>query len=66
MPRMDGRELATPAAAFRPALPVLFMSGHPDETTRRVLAEVEQPYLQKPFMAEELLSRTAEMLRRVR
>jgi DNA-binding response OmpR family regulator len=66
MPRMDGRELATPAAAIRPALPVLFMSGHPDETTRRVLAEVEQPYLQKPFTAEELLSRTAEMLRRVR
>jgi two-component system cell cycle sensor histidine kinase/response regulator CckA len=66
MPRMDGRELATRVAAIRPGLPVLFMSGHPDETTRRVLAEVEQPYLQKPFTAEELLRRTAEMLRRVR
>jgi len=66
MPRMDGRELATRVAAIRPDLPVLFMSGHPDETTRRVLVEVEQPYLQKPFTAEELLRRTAEMLRRVR
>jgi two-component system, cell cycle sensor histidine kinase and response regulator CckA len=66
MPRMDGRELATRVAAVRPDLPVLFMSGHPDETTRRVLADIEQPYLQKPFTAEELLSRAAEMLRRVR
>ncbi len=66
MPRMDGRELAARVAAVRPDLPVLYTSGHPDETTRRALVEGEQPYLQKPFTAEELLSRVAEMLRRVR
>ena len=66
MPRMDGRELAARVAAVRPDLPVLYISGHPDEATRRALVEGEQPYLQKPFTAEELLSGVAEMLRRVR
>jgi len=66
MPRIDGRELAERAADLRPGLPVLFMSGHPDEATRRVLMEADRPYLQKPFTAEELLSRLEEILRRVR
>jgi CheY-like chemotaxis protein len=66
MPRMDGRELAARVGAVRPDLPVLFMSGHPDEGTRRAVAEAEQSYLQKPFTAEELLGRVAEMLGRVR
>jgi len=66
MPRMDGRELAERSAQVRPALPVLFMSGHPDEATRRVLVEADRPYLQKPFTAEDLMSRVEEMLGRVR
>jgi two-component system cell cycle sensor histidine kinase/response regulator CckA len=66
MPRMDGRELADRSAQVRPALPVLFMSGHPDEATRRVLVEADRPYLQKPFTAEDLMSRVEEMLGRVR
>jgi DNA-binding response OmpR family regulator len=63
---MDGRELAERAAQVRAGLPVLLMSGHPDEATRRVLVEAERPYLQKPFTAEELMSRVEEMLGRVR
>jgi two-component system, cell cycle sensor histidine kinase and response regulator CckA len=66
MPRMDGRELAARVSVVRPGLPVLFISGHPDEGTRRAMAEGEEPYLQKPFTAEELLGRVAEMLGRVR
>jgi PAS domain S-box-containing protein len=66
MPRMDGRELAARVGAVRPDLPVLFMSGHPDETTRRALADADLSYLQKPFTAEELLGRVAEILGRVR
>ncbi|HET7468348.1 MAG TPA: response regulator [Gemmatimonadales bacterium] len=65
MPRMDGRELAERAAETRPGLPVLLMSGHPDEATRRVLVEADRLYLQKPFTAEELMSRVEEMLGRV-
>ena len=66
MPRMDGRELAARVGAVRPDLPVLFMSGHPDEATRRALAEADLSYLQKPFTAEELVGRVTEILRRVR
>jgi PAS domain S-box-containing protein len=66
MPRMDGRELAERASEVRPGLPVLLMSGHPDEATRRVLVEADRPYLQKPFTAEDLMSRVGEMLGRVR
>jgi PAS domain S-box-containing protein len=66
MPHMDGRELAARAARVRPNLQVLFMSGHPDEATRRALIEGDQSYLQKPFTAEELLARLEEVLGRVR
>ena len=66
MPRMDGRELAARVGVVRPDLPVLFMSGHPDEGTLRAMADREETYLQKPFTAEELLGRVAEMLGRVR
>jgi PAS domain S-box-containing protein len=66
MPHMDGRELAERAERIRPGLPVLFMSGHPDETARRTLLETDRPYLQKPFTPEELLSRLGEILGRVR
>ena len=66
MPRMDGRELAERAVKLRPGLPVLLMSGHPDEAMRRVLVEADRPYLQKPFTPEDLMSRVEEMLGRVR
>jgi hypothetical protein len=42
------------------------MSGHPAEVTRRVLVEGDWPYLQKPFTAEDPMSRVEEMLGRVR
>jgi PAS domain S-box-containing protein len=66
MPRMDGRDLAAQVAELRPGLPVLFISGHPDEATRRVLVEADRAYLQKPFTAEELMVRLEEILGRVR
>jgi len=66
MPKMDGRELAERVATLRPELPVLFISGHPDEATRRALVEAGRPCLQKPFTAEELMARLEEMLRRIR
>jgi signal transduction histidine kinase/CheY-like chemotaxis protein len=65
MPRLDGLELATRIEAVRPDLPVLLMSGHPDERTRRALADAKRPYLQKPFTPEELIRRVSELLGRV-
>jgi PAS domain S-box-containing protein len=66
MPRMDGRELAARIGAVRADLPVLFISGHPDEATRRALADTEHPFLQKPFTAEELIRRVGQLLGGVR
>ena len=65
MPRMDGRELAERLGAIQEGLPVLFISGHPDEQATRQLAQGGQPLLQKPFSAEELIARVDDLLRRV-
>ena len=64
MPRMDGWELAQRLAAVDPSLPVLFISGHPDEAAMRHLSESGHPFLGKPFAAEELLGHLQELLRR--
>ena len=65
MPRLDGLELAKRIGTVRPDLPVLLMSGHPDEGARRALADAKHPYLQKPFTPEELIRRVSEVLGRV-
>jgi PAS domain S-box-containing protein len=63
MPRMDGRELAERLDGIQRGVPVLFISGHPDDEATRELAEAEQPFLQKPFSAEELIARLDDLLR---
>ena len=54
MPGLDGRALAAALAELRPGLPVLFMSGHPDDEVIRELTASGKPFLQKPFTGEEL------------
>jgi CheY-like chemotaxis protein len=53
MPRMDGRELGQQVAERRPALPVLYMSGH-DSGPERGLPSLS-PLLPKPFVPVELV-----------
>jgi len=65
MPRMDGPGLVQRLAELRPKLPVLFISGHPDEQAARRIMETGQPFLQKPFSAEELIARVDDLLRGV-
>jgi two-component system, cell cycle sensor histidine kinase and response regulator CckA len=65
MPRMDGHELARRLGDLQPGLPVLFISGHPDEQAMRRVVESGLPMLQKPFTAEELIVRVDDLLRRV-
>ena len=65
MPRMDGLELARNLGESHPALPVLFISGHPDDQAMRHIIASGRPFLQKPFTGEELISRLDELLRRV-
>jgi PAS domain S-box-containing protein len=62
MPGMDGRELSRRLAELAPALPILFISGHPDEAAVRELSQSGRPVLQKPFAAEELMARLQELL----
>ncbi|HWB48570.1 MAG TPA: PAS domain-containing protein [Stellaceae bacterium] len=60
MPGMNGFELARAARQERPDLPVLFVTGFADmarsEDSRR------ETVLQKPFRAEELTAKVAEVL----
>ena len=55
MPRMGGRELAERAAALRPEMKVLFMSGYAEDALLHDVVETERrPFLHKPFTLEEL------------
>jgi PAS domain S-box-containing protein len=56
MPRMGGRELANALRASRPALPILFMSGQPDEVPAEMGADAGEAFIMKPFSPNELAS----------
>jgi FixJ family two-component response regulator len=57
MPNMDGLELFRRVKQERPQLPIIFVSAHPDEETRRrVLKQGAAAFLYKPFDAAELLA----------
>jgi PAS domain S-box-containing protein len=60
MPGISGPELVQKAAALRPDVRHLFMSGYPDALTGGVGAG--DAYLQKPFTAEALLAKVRETL----
>jgi len=64
MPGLTGPQLATRARAQQPTLPILFMSGYPEDA----LNDVERlgdstGFLSKPFSGSELTQRVAEQLR---
>jgi two-component system cell cycle sensor histidine kinase/response regulator CckA len=54
MPGMTGLELRDVFLAERPGVPVLFISGHAEEFTRRELKDAQTPFLGKPFSVEDL------------
>jgi CheY-like chemotaxis protein len=60
MPGISGPELAQKAAALRPDMRTLFMSGYPDALTGGVGAG--DAYLQKPFTADALLAKVRATL----
>src|SRR5208282_4741007 len=50
MPGMSGRELARRAAALRPQIKVLYMSGYTEDAlVRRQVSENSFAFVQKPF-----------------
>jgi PAS domain S-box-containing protein len=63
MPGMGGRELARRLRRLRPAIRVLFMSGYPGEAVAQPGGIAPgAPFLQKPFMPEELVRKAREVL----
>ncbi|SEM80786.1 hypothetical protein SAMN02800694_1768 [Luteibacter sp. UNCMF331Sha3.1] len=63
MPGLDGRELAEAARAWRPALPVLFMTGYAENATERSrFLSRDMDLIAKPFEVDDLLARVRQML----
>jgi PAS domain S-box-containing protein len=62
MPRVGGVELARRLAEVRPTLPVLFMTGYVDATSRPDLEGAE--VLTKPFLVDELVDKVRQVLDR--
>ena len=62
MPGMDGRELAEVARAWRPALPVLFMTGYAENAERTGFVGAGMDMITKPFEVDGLLDRVRSML----
>jgi len=64
MPHMSGVELVAHAAAIRPELKVLYMSGHaPDAQHRELFVNGGTAFLQKPFSPQSLALRIADLLK---
>lgn len=56
MPGMDGLELQRRIRTYRPSLPVVFITAHNnDDSRRRALAEGALAFFYKPFDGAELL-----------
>ena len=63
LPGMNGRQLAEAARAWRPALPILFMTGYAESAlTNNELLDEGMDILIKPFEIEQLLSKVRGML----
>jgi two-component system, cell cycle sensor histidine kinase and response regulator CckA len=59
MPRMTGRELAERLSERTPAIPMLFVSGHP---TQVLAGALPGPVLMKPFAVHDLVSTVYALL----
>ena len=63
LPGMNGRQLVERLRETRPALPVLFVSGYPDEATEPTAGlGPSAAFLSKPFDLSELEVRIADLL----
>jgi PAS domain S-box-containing protein len=63
LPGMNGRQLAEAARAWRPALPILFMTGYAERAlTGEELLDEGMDILIKPFEIDQLLTKVRDML----
>ena len=65
IPDMGTDELEWEVHSVEPDLPILYMSGYPrDDILNRGLLRTDQPFLQKPFSAEDLAAEVGRMVHR--
>ena len=63
MPKMNGRQLYESICAFKPELPIIFMSGYSaDIMTEKGFAQESINYLSKPLRPDVLFSKIREVL----
>jgi CheY-like chemotaxis protein len=63
MPGVSGKQLVEHMAGVRPGIEVLYMSGYTDQIiAAHGRLEEGEAFLQKPFSAEQLLEKVAELL----
>ncbi len=63
MPKMSGWDFARHAAASRPEVPVLFISGYTDDTFEGIcVLDGKTDILAKPFTAEDLAARVRQAI----
>jgi two-component system cell cycle sensor histidine kinase/response regulator CckA len=64
VPDISTDQLASEVRSRYPQVPILYMSGYPrDEIVQRGLLAREQPFLQKPFTAQQLTRAVSQALR---
>ena len=54
LPDMPGLQLAEQLRHIRPAMPVIFITGHPPQTLGKALDHTQSHYLAKPFTPDQL------------
>jgi two-component system cell cycle sensor histidine kinase/response regulator CckA len=64
MPGMGGRELAQAVREVRPGIPVLFVSGYPEQAISRSGAVEAGSFVQKPFTPDTLAAKVRAALDR--
>jgi signal transduction histidine kinase len=62
MPHLSGRALGEHLTALRPALKVLYLSGHTDEAVLRHGVHARAAFLQKPFTPDALAAKVRAVL----
>jgi len=64
MPHMDGIELKRKAAALRPDVKFLFMSGYSEEAIEQLQTLAQGcDFLEKPFLPQDLVTKVQGLLR---